>query len=118
MKNGYGWTLVEIMIVAAIIAILAALAIPGFMKARQTTYTNICKNNLRLIDAAKQQWAIENNMGAADAPVEEYVLSYIKGKSARCYCPLDSAKQFSSSYEINAVAVLPACKIKPVTHKI
>ncbi|MCL6624082.1 MAG: prepilin-type N-terminal cleavage/methylation domain-containing protein, partial [Fimbriimonadales bacterium] len=52
-----GFTLVEIMIVVLIIGILLAIAIPNFMRARETSRTKSCISNLRQIDAAKEQWA-------------------------------------------------------------
>jgi len=60
-KNRGGFTLVEIMIVVAIIALLAAIAVPNFLRARKRSQATRCLEDLRLIDAADDQYAIENN---------------------------------------------------------
>ena len=70
-----GFTLVEIMIVVAIIALLAAIAVPNFLRARKRSQATAILEEMRLIDAAKDQYAIENNLvkrknvkvGTADA---------------------------------------------------
>ncbi len=60
-KRRGGFTLVEIMIVVAIIALLAAIAVPGFLRARKRSQASKVLNDLRLIDAAVDQYAIEYN---------------------------------------------------------
>jgi len=63
-----GFTLVEIMIVIGIIGLLAAIAIPNFIKARATSQQNACINNLRQINSAVEQWAMETGQAPGAPP--------------------------------------------------
>jgi prepilin-type N-terminal cleavage/methylation domain-containing protein len=73
-----GFTLVEIMIVVAIIGLLAVICIPNFIRSRATVQANACINNLRKIDAAINQFAMENGKNTGDAVSEANVQPYIK----------------------------------------
>ena len=65
-----GFTLVEIMIVVAIIGLLAAIAIPNFVKARTSSQRNACIANMKQIEGAKSTWALENKKTGADVPAD------------------------------------------------
>jgi len=120
-SNKSGFTLVEIMIVVAIIGLLAAIAIPNFVRARQTSQANACINNLRQIDGAAQQWALETKQ----APDVSYgiadISSYLKNS---VICPAaGSDTSFDGSYTTAEVSEKPVCAIgggfaAPYTHEL
>src|SRR6267378_163339 len=89
-----GFTLVEVMIVAALIGLLAAIAVPSFVRSRSAAHRSTCINNLKQIDSAIQQWATEYKKPQS-APVDFSDISpYLKGAIV---CP-SGGTTFSDSY--------------------
>ena len=80
----FGFTLVEIMIVAAVIALLAAICVPGFLRARKRTQATRVLEDLRLIDHAIDQYAVETNKSVGMNPIFTDLKVYVK-VNARLY---------------------------------
>jgi prepilin-type N-terminal cleavage/methylation domain-containing protein len=99
-----GFTLVEIMIVVAIIALLAAIAVPGFLRARKRSQASKILNDLRMIDAAVDQYAIETNKKSNDVVGTADWTNYIK-KGSILYNT--GANLFGTGYGAQTVDVIP-----------
>ena len=115
-KDSQAFTLVEIMMVLLIIGLVAAIGVPNFRKASNESRNKVCINNLRQIDSAKGQWAIENRQDDTATPTASDIDPFIKGGVAKLYCPVDSTKTFANSYSINALGTNPTCQIDPSGH--
>jgi prepilin-type N-terminal cleavage/methylation domain-containing protein len=103
-KKRGGFTLVEIMIVVAIIALLAAIAVPGFLRARKRSQASRVLNDLRLIDAAVDQYAIENNKTTGSVVTKVQWTAYMKQGSLLYNTAADL---FSNDYGDQTVDSLP-----------
>ena len=115
-KSKQGFTLVEIMIVVAIIGLLAAIAIPSFIKARQESQTKSCINNLRIMDAGKEQAAMEMGWSGTQAigtgtSQETNVLAYVKGNDTPV-CPAHG------TYTWGAIGTDPSCTLTSSGHTL
>jgi len=88
----------------ASLGLLGAIAIPNFVKARNTSMQNACINNLRQIQAAKSEWALEKEKGPGDVPTANDLTPYFAGGKFPV-CPS------GGTYTIGAVSNAPACSV-------
>jgi prepilin-type N-terminal cleavage/methylation domain-containing protein len=100
-----GFTLIEIMIVVAIIALLAAVAIPNLAKARKSAQRTACINNLKTIEGAKSIWALNNKKGDADVPTDADMFGPGAEIEKKPACP------GNGTYTIGAVSEKPTCSV-------
>ena len=118
MKNKFGpqsgFTLIEIMLVVSLIGLLAALSIPNFLKARSTSQRTACINNLRQINTAAQQWALDMKKDATTPVTAADLLPYMKSSVV---CPAGGTT-FGDSYSLTTVAENPTCQQAPQTHQL
>ena len=105
-KRRGGFTLVEIMIVVAIIALLAAIAVPGFLRARKRSQASRILNDLRLIDSAVDQYAIETNKTSGAVVNTADWTNYLKKNSQLWNTGQDL---FGNGYGTQTVDSLPKC---------
>jgi prepilin-type N-terminal cleavage/methylation domain-containing protein len=104
-KNG-AFTLVEIMIVVLIIGILMAIAVPNFIRARDTSRRNICIANLKQLDSAKEQWAMEHKATfGATILMSDIGGSFMKGPVTGPVCPGGGV------YTLNTIGTPPECSL-------
>lgn len=103
--NRSAFTLVEIMIVVAIIGLLAAIAIPNFVRARENAQRAACQGNLRTIDGAKGTWALENRKGSTDVPTDGDLFGPTLFINPKPHCPANG------TYTLNQVDTKTTCSV-------
>ena len=108
-NSSQGYASSALLAPVAAVGLLSAIAIPNFVKARATSQKNACINNLRQIDAAKKEWALEKGKKETDVPTKEDLLPYIHNWPA---CPA------GGTYTIGAAGEQPTCSLANLGHKL
>ena len=109
-----GFTLVEIMVVVAIIGMLATIAVPNFMEHRKKANATACITTLRQIDGAIQLWATEAKKDVGAPVTYSDIRGYLRGSVV---CP-SGGTSFEDSYTLTTVDTPPLCLRQPATHKL
>lgn len=105
------FTLVEIMIVVTIVGLLVGIAVPNFIKHRNSVRVKACMDNLRVLDSAKAQWGIEERKSATIVPTATELSTYLR--DARLpECPANG------TYRLRSLAKTPVCSLSPEGHTL
>lgn len=111
----HGFTIIELLIVILVISILLAIAVPSYNKFREDSRKNACIVNLRQINSAIDQWALDNKIATGTVPSssdEEDIYAYLKGNKPKC--------PGGGTYTIHAVGVQEqvTCSLTDKEHRI
>jgi type II secretory pathway pseudopilin PulG len=106
-----GFTLVEIILVVSLIVLIGAIGIPNFLRARFPAQKNACIANLRLIDSAVQQWALENKQPASATVVAANVTPYLRNNAM----PEEPA---GGAYSVTTTDESPTCSLAVAGHTL
>jgi len=109
-KSSAAWTLMEIMIVVSLIGLLVAIAMPRFIKSRETAQLGSIIGNLRIVESAKDQWALQNQKGTGDTIDWIGLSDYLKGGTVK--------PAASETYTINPIGsnAFATCTVRMGTY--